>query len=71
MTLEKKGSIMNVTTISGDFAPGWQDEFIKKFRLLCSFNGCTTLGGKGRPGWTRMLKRLGFAEHDDFLEVKL
>lgn len=58
---EKKGAALNCAYVTGhNFPDGWQDDIIRKLKLLASMHGCKKIVGGGRKGWQRMLKPYGF-----------
>jgi hypothetical protein len=49
----------------------WADDFITKLIPWAKAEGCTCIDGAGRPGWARIMRRLGFvrAGEEDGLHV--
>jgi N-acyl-L-homoserine lactone synthetase len=46
--------------IAGEDMEIWADQMMEALVNVARHNGCLSIEGMGRPGWTRFLKRYGF-----------
>lgn len=65
---ERLPDSLHVVSLAGEGLPhNWPDVFFREWRLLAAQHGYNVLTLKGRKGWDRKLKRLGFQRHGEFM----
>ena len=71
VTLQLQKDAVFVTTIAGRFEKGWQNDVFALLKSIAGSQDRERIRLRGRPGWSRLLKPLGFYTVDNFLEVAL
>lgn len=67
MTCEMDEQQVHVITLAGQFRPDWEPEVLTLLELLTAGENRRIISLRGRKGWKRKLKPLGFYQDGDYL----
>ena len=67
----KKGRALHCLTMGGENMDGWIHDYMQVWKRIAKENGCKYLTFKGREGWARYARRLGFEHQYTQMVLKL
>lgn len=66
-----RGASVCMSLCADDLPKGWQIDFLKWWTAIANMQRANRLLIRGRKGWIRVLRPLGFNPNGKFLELKL